>query len=181
MAAEARRRTTRYETYGSVAYDPVWEGGAVAAPGREEVLRPRPKVRPKERTLARPRVQVREAGKVSPFAVVGFLSVGVLAVLLLMSCVRLTVISDETVQLRSQLAQLEKEEAKLLTQYELAYDLRQIEEQLTADGTMVKPSSNQMVVLDLSEPDNVVVYDQTENTAGALEKIGGILEGLKNP
>ena len=108
MAAEARRRTTRYETYGSVAYDPVWEGGAVAAPGREEVLRPRPKVRPKERTLARPHVQVREAGKVSPFAVVGFLAVGVLAVLLLMSCVRLTVISDETVQLRSQLASWKK-------------------------------------------------------------------------
>lgn len=181
MAAEARRRTTRYETYGSVAYDPVWEGGAVAAPGREEVLRPRPRVRPKERTLARPRVQVREAGKVSPFAVVGFLSVGVLAVLLLMSYVRLTVINDETVQLRSQLSQLEKEETKLLTQYELAYDLREIEEQLTADGTMVKPSSNQMVVLDLSEPDNVVVYDQTEDNAGALEKIGGILVDLKNP
>ena len=46
---------------------------------------------------------------------------------------------------------------------------------------MVKPSSNQMVVLDLSEPDNVVVYDQTEDAAGTLEKIGGILEDLKNP
>ncbi|MGN0967903.1 MAG: hypothetical protein ACI4O3_01420 [Oscillospiraceae bacterium] len=181
MAAEARRRTTRYETYGSVAYDPVWEGGAVAAPGREEVLRPRPRVRPKERTLARPHVQVREAGKVSPFAVVGFLCVGVLAVLLLMSYVHLAVISDEAVQLRSQLSQLEEEEAKLLTQYELAYDLRQIEEQMTADGTMVKPSSSQMVVLDLSEPDNVVVYDQTETAGGALDKLGEVLSGLKNP
>ncbi len=178
MAAEARRRTTRYETYGSAAYDPVWEGGSVAAPRREEVLRPRPRVRPKERTLARPRVQVSEAGTGSPFAVVGFLSVGVLAVLLLMSYVRLTVINDETVQLRSQLSELEEEEAKLLTQYELAYDLREIEEQLTADGTMVKPGSDQMVVLDLSEPDNVVVYDQTEETVGALEKIGGLLEDL---
>lgn len=178
MATQARRRTTRYETYGSVAYEPAWEGGAVAAPGREEVVRPRPRVRPKERTLARPRVQVREAGKVSPFAVVGFLSVGVLAVLLLMSYVRLTVINDETVQLRSQLSQLQEEEAKLLTQYELAYDLQAIEAQLTADGTMVKPSSNQMVVLDLSEPDNVVVYDQTEDASGALEKVGGFLGNL---
>ena len=127
MAAEAKRRTTRYEVYGNVAYDPVWEGGSVAAPRREEILHPRPNVRPKERTLARPRVQVREAGMVSPFAVLGFACIGVLAVLLLMSCVRLTVINDETVQLRSQLSRLQEEEAELLTQYELAYDLRAIE------------------------------------------------------
>ena len=177
MAAEARRRTTRYETYGSVAYDPVWEGGAVAAPGREEVLRPRPRVRPKERTLARPRVKVREAGMVAPFAVVGFLCVGALTVLLLMSCVRLTVINDESVQLRSQLSALQEEEAKLLAEYEQAYDLQAIEEQLLADGTMVKPTSSQMVVLDLSEPDNVVIYSQ-EETAGALETIGSLLGDL---
>lgn len=179
MAAEARRRTTRYEVYGNVAYDPVWEGGAVAAPApeRQEVLRPRPNVRPKERTLARPRVQVREAGKVSPFAVVGFLSVGVLAILLLMTCVRLTVINDEAVQLRSQLSELKEEETKLLAQYELAYDLQAIETQLTTDGTMVRPSSSQMVVLDLSEPDNVVIYDRTENV-GALDKIGNLLSDL---
>jgi hypothetical protein len=35
-----------------------------------------------------------------------------------------------------------------------------------------------MVVLDLSEPDNVVVYDQTENTAGALKKAEAFLEDL---
>lgn len=178
MASNARRRTTRYETYGSVAYEPAWEGGAVAAPDREEVVRPRPRVRPKERILARPRVQVRESGKVSPFAVIGFLSVGVLAILVLMSYVRLAVVSDETVQLRSQLSELQEEEAKLQTKYELAYDLQAIEEQLLADGTMVKPSSNQKVILDLSEPDNVVVYDQTEETSGALEQVGGLLENL---
>lgn len=178
--AEARRRTTRYETYGSVAYDPVWEGGAVAVPGGEEVLRPRPKVRPKERTMARPRVQVREAGAVAPFSVVGFLCVGVLAVLLLMSYVRLTVLHDEGVQLKSELSVLQEEEAKLQTQYEMAYDLRAIEEMLTADGTMVKPSNSQTVVLDLSEPDNVVVYDQQEQSAGIMETIGGILDGLRS-
>lgn len=178
MAEQARRRTSRYETYGSVAYDPVWEGGAVAVPGGEEVVRPRPNVRPKERTLARPHVQVREAGKVSPFAVAGFLAVGVLAALLVMSCMRLAVVNDESVQLRSQLSELKEEEAKLLTQYELAYDLQEIEEMLTADGTMVKPSSSQMVVLDLSEPDNVVVYDQAEDAAGTLEKAGSWLKNL---
>lgn len=179
MAAEAKRRTTRYEVYGNVAYDPVWEGGTVAAPAPEqqEVLRPRPNVRPKERTLARPHVQVREAGRVSPFAVVGFLAVGVLAILFLLSSVRMTVINDESVQLRNQLAELQEEGTKLLAQYELAYDLQAIERQLTADGTMVRPSSSQMVVLDLSEPDNVVVYDQIKETS-PLERAESLLHDL---
>jgi hypothetical protein len=123
-------------------------------------------------------VRVRQAGKVSPFAVIGFLSVGVLAVLLLMCYVRLTVINDQSVQLRTQLSELQEEESKLLTQYEMAYDLQAIEQQLTADGTMVKPSSSQMVVLDLSEPDNVVIYDQTEDTADALKKAETFLGDL---
>ena len=173
MAAAAQRRTSRYEVYGNVAYDPVWEGGAVAAPApeRQEVLRPRPHVRPKERTLARPRVQVREAGKVSPFAVVGFFSVAVMAVLVLMCCVRLTVLNDESVHLRNQLADLQAEEADLLARYELAYDLQAIEAELLASGAMIRPSADQMVVLDLSEPDNVVVYGQSEHAAGMIDGV----------
>lgn len=174
--AEARRRTTRYETYGSIAYEPVWGDDVITLPGGEEVVQPRPKVRPKERTLARPQVQVREAGKVSPFAVIGFFCVGVLAVLLLMNCVRLTVIKDESVQLENQLTQLQKDEATLLARYEMAYDLQVIEQQLTADGAMVKPGKNQMVVLDLSEPDNVVVYGQNDEKNGLGEWIKGIFD-----
>ena len=180
MAAVAQRRTTRYEVYGNVAYDPVWEGGAVAAPApeRQEVLRPRPNVRPKERTLARPRVQVREAGKVSPFAVVGFLSIAVMAVMLLMCCVRLTILNDETAHLRNQLSQLQSEEADLLARYELAYDLQAIETELLSSGAMVRPASDQMVVLDLSEPDNVVVYDQTEPADGVVNDVKDFLDNL---
>ena len=173
MAAVAQRRTSRYEVYGNVAYDPVWEGGAVAAPApeRQEVLRPRPNVRPKERTLARPHVQVREAGKVSPFAVVGFFSIAVMAVLVLMCCVRLTILNDESVHLRNQLSDLQAEEADLLARYELAYDLQAIEAELLSSGTMVRPTSDQMVVLDLSEPDNVVVYGQNENTGNVVDSV----------
>ena len=180
MAAAAQRRTSRYEVYGNVAYDPVWEGGAVAAPapGQQEVLRPRPNVRPKERTLARPRVQVREAGKVSPFAVVGFFSVAVMAVLLLMCCVRLTVLNDESVQLRNQLTQLQEQEADLLTRYELAYDLQAIEAELISSGAMVRPGSSQMVVLDLSEPDNVVVYGQEEPADGVINGVKDFMSDL---
>lgn len=170
--AQANRRSSRYEVYGNVAYDPVREGGAVAAPAPEQqqVLQPRPRVSPRERVMARPRVQVRQAGAVSPFAVIGFLAVGVMAVLLLISCVNLAIVNDETVQLRSQLSDLQDEEARLLTQYELAYDWKAVEAQLTADGGMVKPGEDQMAVLDLSEPDSVVVYDQSD-AAGLLESL----------
>ena len=180
MAAVEQRRTSRYEVYGNVAYDPVWEGGAVAAPApeRQEVLRPRPNVRPKERTLARPRVQVREAGKVSPFAVVGFLSIAVMAVMLLMCCVRLTILNDESVHLRNQLSQLQAEEADLLARYELTYDLQAIEADLLSSGAMVRPTSDQMVVLDLSEPDNVVVYGQTEPADGVVSGVKDFLGDL---
>ena len=173
--AHARRRTTRYETYGSVAYEPEWGGDVLTLPGGQELTRPRPKVRPEEKPLVRPKVQVREAGKVSPFAVIGFFCVGVLAVLLLMSCVCLTVLKDESVKLQSQLTQLQKDEATLLAQYEMAYDLKEIEAQLTADGTMVKPNKGQMVMLDLSEPDNVVVYAQKEKV-GFTEWIYGLFD-----
>lgn len=180
MAAVEQRRTSRYEVYGNVAYDPVWEGGAVAVPvpERQEVLRPRPNVRPKERTLARPRVQVREAGKVSPFAVVGFFSIAVMAVLLLMCCVRLTILNDESVHLRNQLSDLQAEEADLLAHYELAYDLQAIETDLLASGTMVRPTSEQMVVLDLSEPDNVVVYSQNESTGSVVDSVKDFVSDL---
>ena len=180
MAAVEQRRTSRYEVYGNVAYDPVWEGGAVAvpAPERQEVLRPRPNVRPKERTLARPRVQVREAGRVSPFAVVGFFSIAVMAVLLLMCCVRLTILNDESVHLRNQLSDLQAEEADLLAHYELAYDLQAIETELLASGTMVRPTSEQMVVLDLSEPDNVVVYSQNESTGSVVDSVKDFVSDL---
>lgn len=47
------------------------------------------------------------------FAVTGFLAVGLLAVLLLFSYVKLNAISDQVVDLRSQMTTLRSEEAKL--------------------------------------------------------------------
>ena len=84
MAKSRRRNTTAYSTYGSVAYAPAYDGNAVRAPRREEELRraPRPKQREQVRRHERARVEVRKAGKVSLFAVVGFMAVAVFAVML---------------------------------------------------------------------------------------------------
>ena len=118
MASATARKRTRYAetrgTYGNLAYAepavrPLERGGA-------EVLRPQPKVRTRERAAVRPKVRVREAGQISVFAVVGFLAVGVFAVLLMLSTVQLTRVSDEMISLKSQLSNLQSEEKKLMAQ-----------------------------------------------------------------
>lgn len=137
MAVAAAGRKTRYQSYGNVAYDPAYAQPArlPAERGGAEVLRPQPKVRPRQRAAARPKVQVREQGRVLDLAVVGFLAVGVFAALVLMSYVRLTVVSDQVVSLRSELDSLKTEESKLMARYDLAFDLSAIEAQVTADGS----------------------------------------------
>ena len=165
MASAVRERNRRYPNYrqvGSGAYD----GSAVRQLEREEVLQPRPQVRPRKRALSRPRVQVREAGRVSVFAVAGFFAVGVFAVLLLMTYVELTAVSEEVVQMRSQMETLRSEEAQLRAQYELTYDLSSIEEAMVASGTMVKPQRGQIFYVDLSEPDSITYFNQQEPLSG---------------
>ena len=83
MASRHRSNSTSsYRTYGSVAYAPAYDGSAIRAPGRESTLQPRPKARPRtrEQALTRTKVQVREAGEVSPFAVIGFAAGAAMAV-----------------------------------------------------------------------------------------------------
>lgn len=168
MASAAARRKRQLE-YRPVPFD-TYDGSAVRKLQQEEVLQPRPMVRPRERVVARPRVRVREAGIVSPFAVVGFLAVGVFAVMLLFSYVQLTMISDQVVSLRQEMTALRTEEAKLRAQYELAYDLESIEESMTSSGTMTRPQNGQVIYVDLSEPDSVTLF-QNEAGQGGLEGI----------
>ena len=176
MASRHRSSRPSYNTYGSVAYAPAYDGSAVRAPGREETLQPQPRVRPRERerTLTRTRVQVREAGEVSPFAVIGFLAVGVFAALLLWSYAQYVVASDQLVTMRSELSQLQEENVLLSAQYEKVFDMERI--QAAVGDTMVRPTSGQIVYLDLSEPDNVVLRGQEETAQGPM----GLLKGLED-
>lgn len=172
MAAAAAVKRNRYNsaraTYGSAAYDLDYQrGGSIAAP--------RPLVRPREETAVRPKVRVREAGKVSIFAVVGFLAIGVFAVLVLLSGIQLTTLSDDIAALNKQMTTLQSEESKLRTKYELAFDLASIETAVTSNGSMVKPQSGQILYLDLSEPDSVVLFEQGETP---LKGVEGMFQGV---
>ncbi|MCI9156071.1 MAG: hypothetical protein HFF44_03900 [Lawsonibacter sp.] len=185
MATTRRRNTAEYRTYGSVAYAPAYEGSAVRTPRREEVLRrapvPQPKRQEQVRRQERAQVQVREAGQVAPFAVISFLAVALFAAMLITSYVKLTVANDEMVGLRQELADLQNRNTTLTAQYEKVFDLATIQE--AVGDTMVRPTSDQVVYIDLSAPDTVTLYQETELNAGlqsltegVKELFGGILE-----
>lgn len=176
--ASRRRSTTTYDTYGSVAYAPAYDGSAVRAPRRREEPVPKPKARPRHKALTRAQVRVREAGKVAPFAVVGFAAVAVFAVLLVMSYAQLTVANGEMVSLRRQLSALQEENVTLTAQYERVFDLDTIQE--AVGDTMVRPTSDQVVYIDLSEPDTVVVHApaSVRGMDGALRGVEEIFESV---
>ena len=175
MASRHRINTASYNTYGSVAYAPAYEGGALRNP-RERTLQPRPKVRTHERTrsLTRTKVRVREVGEVSPFAIVGFLVVGVFAMLLIFSYAQFTVANSQLSSMRSELKDLQAQNVTLSAEYERVFDMERI--QAAVGDTMVRPTNDQIVYLDLSQPDNVVLSQDQERSAG----IRGALEGLQD-
>ena len=184
--ASRRRMTASYNTYGSVAYAPAYDGSAVRAPRREEELQqpipqPRQRERVRRHALERAQVQVREAGAVAPFAVVGFAAVAIFAVMLLLSFVQYTVINKEVVSLRSQMTTLNAEHATLAAQYEKVFDMASIQERVGEN--MVRPTADQVIYIDLSEPDTVTVFSENgENSAlqeavnEAKDAVGGLIE-----
>lgn len=122
--------------------------------------------RPQVRSLSH--VRTRERQSVSPVAVVGFLAVAVMAVLVLMSYARLTMISSATVELQTSLSDLETKNVALTAKYEKMYDQNTVKEVAEAAG-MTKPSSSQIYYLDLSEGDSAVVYQQKDS--GFLKRL----------
>ena len=177
----SRRRSSKqipYRTYGNVAYAPAYEGNA--SPHKKEKTAPRPKQRPliRGKTFARTHVQVREAGEVSVFAVMGFLAVGVLAALLMFSFSQQTVLNRELNDLRKELSILESDNATLSAQYEKVFDLERIQQ--AVGDQMERPTTDQIVYIDLSEPDNVILYgeERTGGIAGALQGFQDVLSSI---
>lgn len=178
MGKKSKHQSIRYNSYGNVAYAPQMDGNVVAAPREVEYGYPLPKRRVQERTQARPltrtRVQTREAGAGSPFAIVGFLAVGIFAALLMMSYVQFTGVADNMVSMQKEYDALQTDNGTLSAQYDQVFNLKHIEESIGT--TMIRPSEDQLVYLDLSQPDSVVVFDEIDNISG----LDGITQGVGN-
>ena len=130
-----------------------WKKSAEAgpAPGSSQgsgptVTKPDPEPKPKG------------ARKLATTALAAILVMAAMLVLVLASSAQLVVVNDELVDLRSDLKALQEEETKLMAQYELAYDLQEIEKQMTESGQMNKVQAWQTYTLELSEPDSVEYF-----------------------
>ena len=165
MAATARELHYRKIGYtdGSLAHDLDWAvrerelRHAGEAPRRHE----REAVREEPKVQAAPKVRVRERQYVSAFSVLGFFAVVGMAIMILMSCIQLTLLSAETVTLKNQLSALETENKTLTAQYEQMFDLDTVRQAAEAAG-MAPPSASQICYLDLSGGNSAVVYKKED-------------------
>lgn len=96
--------------------------------------------------------------RTATMALATILVMAAMLVMILASSAQLVVINDELVGLRGELSTLQEEETKLMAQYELAYDLQEIEKQMTESGQMNKVQAWQTYTLELSEPDSVEYF-----------------------
>ena len=164
MASAAKDMRYGQSVDGSLARELDW---AV----RERELRhagEAPRHQEAERVHAAPHVRVRERQRVSVFTILGFAAVLGTAVLLLLGYTQLTVISAETVSLKSELEELESRNVVLNAQYEQMFDLTTVREAAEAAG-MSKPSASQICYLDVSGGDSAVIYEKEES--GLLDRV----------
>ena len=173
MAAVSARRADPYmRTYGSVAYDPAYHPDFDR---REETL---PRIRTRERAAVKAHARVRPAGYVAPTAVIGFVLVAVMAFLLLAGYAQVTQVSDQIIHLRAEEDALREANAKLRTDYELAFDLKSVEERVIASGLMVQPQPGQIVTLNVSEPDSAKFYQSQDNSSSLWSEMGDTVDNL---
>ncbi len=174
-------------TNGNTAYDTsrFHVGGGTAARSRQPYLQELPLVRPRrgsaQQVHSRVKVNLRPKEAYSPLPAVGLLAVAFMAVLIIMSMIQLNAVYAETVTVRDSLTALEQEESDLLAEYERVFDhavLAAAVESAEDSGLQLAPvRSNQIVYLDLSEPDNAVVYG--EAPTGLAAELRALWEALR--
>ena len=85
-----------------------------------------------------------------------------MAVMIIVGYSQLNAIYAQTVDARDQLATLEAEETRLRAQYEEVFDQGTLQAAVaSAGGQLSEARSDQKIYVDLSEPDNAVVYSQS--------------------
>lgn len=174
-----RQRTTVYRTNGSAAYAPAYSGNTVRVPRRRGEPETLPKQAPKRRPESRPQVQVRAAGQVAPLAVLGFLIVGLVAALLLMSTLDVHVAEKNIASLKNQLTTLQTQHEILTAQYEQVFDVERL--QGAVGSEMTRPTADQITYIDMSKPDSVQFFDRSRGATGAGGAVSGareIVDGL---
>lgn len=180
--ATRRNRTNPFQTSvyvgGNVAYD-LHSGSAAPE------LQPERERRSEEERLSethlrrakrtRPQVVLRPQQKISLTAIAGFVVVAMLAIGVLASYIQLNSIYADTVSAQSELTELESTYVKLQAEDEEIFDSATLN-QAAEEANLKKPGMSQQVYLELSDPDNTVVYQQTEQATG----LRGCLQAIQS-
>ena len=151
MAQSNDRRRYGY-TDGSLAYD-------LDALARERAL---------DDAAPLPAVRRPSGAKLSPLVLACAAVLTGLVVVLLMGYVRLTEVSADISQIKTEMGQLEERHVALLTQYEKTFDLATVK-RVAEEAGMTKPTAGQVEYLELPAADSTVVYRSDAGTA--LENI----------
>ncbi len=158
-------RSPRSTTYGSLAYD-------LDAIARERLLEEaaelpaQPQAQPQPQR--RPRAQARAKTRPSPLLIGSIITLAVMVMVLLLGYTQLTATSNAVSAIRSDIADLEGEHVKLLTDYERTFDLATIKQKAEEMG-MSKPNAGQIEYIDLSGEDKAVIY--SANNDGVLQGV----------
>ena len=156
------------------------EGGATVT---EEPVHAAPEEPKQQRASRRQKAVQEEPAKrqllIAPgLAALGLITV-VVVIMTLMSYAQLVMVNDEVFDARSELRGLQTEESKLMAQYELAYDLQEIETQMLSSGQMLKIHSWQTYTLELAEPDSVEYYQSNKLSEKIKALASGLMDSLR--
>ena len=174
-----KKKITGQPVYGSLAYDfetavpqrePEWE--PLPKPERKVVIPAAPDFEEQSAPLKRPK----QHQTISPVSILGFAFAAAMLVFALIAKIQLTVITDRTVALESELATLSLEQNRLLIEYESVFNRSEIEEYATGTLGMQRPSEEQTVYLNSSAPDKAVVLESGKGTGGFFAELGEMLE-----
>lgn len=125
------------------------------------------------RQRAQAKAMVRPAQKASLLPVIGFISVAVLMVGLLMCYAEINAISGNIVEMKQQISQLEVEQVSLMARYEQAFDTATVKEAAEAAGMSI-PSDSQIYYIDLPGQDQAVAYGG--QSTGILAKVAAFVK-----
>lgn len=116
---------------------------------------------------------------INPLSVIGFLAAAALLIFSLLDRVALTEISDQCSQLETKIEELEDARARLLIEYESAYNLTEIEDYAINQLGMQKPGSDQIRYINGIARDRAVILAPTEEELSFTDKISGFLFSLR--
>jgi len=170
----ARMEYAPSATYGNVAYDL----NRVRRPAEAEIPVEAPQVETRVKVVPETRTAVRSAQAISPLAVIGFALAAVMIVLVLLSYVRLTEVTAETMELKAQLSALQAQEHELTIQYKNTFNKDSVMEYAIGTLGMVELDADQAMYLDAARQDRAVVLSGASGEASETDGLVSFVMSL---